>query len=233
MVWKTWTEVLYDPVIRECNKPREKKPVEPKKRQEGSLIALVGDQQNRMVSFDREKEHLERLCKISDDILGYNLDGRMVLMKCGQNESKFDVYISLPFVKGVTERGTGRTLLILGSDAHHGEAMQNQFNDVVYSSVYGTEIDTKKYGNTIRWINVGDTKNGFIGLDYNPLAKTDDGVAINCGDIKFVARTLLDLGYDSCKRLFLLKPPFIVEREEGKKLRQRGIETLLDHATSL
>lgn len=197
-------------------------------RQEGSLIALVGKTEQQKVSVDRNREHVERITRIDDNILGYNLDGKLVLMRYAQNDRGFDLYTTLSFVKGVTERETGRTLLILGSNAHHIEAMQGQFSGVVWSTKDQEEL--KKYGNTIRWINVGDTQSGFIGLDYNPQAEATDGVALNYQDIHFVAETLLQFGYSPQKRLFVLQPPYIVERAEGKELRKQGLETLADYA---
>jgi hypothetical protein len=172
------------------------------------------------------EEHTERLPKIDDNILGYNLDGKMCLIKIARNDRGFDSYVSLPFTKGVTERGTGRTMLILGSTAHHGEAMLNQFQGVVWTPDMLEE--EKKYGNTIRWINVGNLKEGFIGIDYNPLADTNAGVARDFEDVKFLSQSLLEFGYNFSKKLFLLKPPYIVESETGKKLRESGYKTLRD-----
>ena len=131
-------------------------------------------------------------------------------------------------MKGVTERRTGRTLLILGSKAHHGEAMQDQFSNVIWTPKMIE--DTKSYGDTIRWISVGDIKNGFIGLDYNPRAKQDDGVATSIEDIRFLAQMLMEFGYNPEKRLFLLKPPYIVESEQGKRMRRERKESLHDFA---
>ena len=150
-------------------------------------------------------------------------------MKAKQNDRDFDQYIALPFTKGVTERGSGRTLLILGSNAHHIEAMQNQFDGVLWKQ---EELDELKlFGNCIRWINVGGGKEGFIGLDYNPKATRVEGVATSYQDVQFLAKTLLDQGYDPKKRLFILRPPYIQEREEGKKMREAGLETLADFST--
>ncbi|HIG92649.1 MAG: hypothetical protein QT02_C0006G0006 [archaeon GW2011_AR9] len=198
----------------------------PKARQPGNLIAQVGKTTKSKVSKDRTSESLERLLRIDDDLLGYNLEGGRVLLRCPQNERAFDTYIALPFVKGVTERESGRTLLILGSNAHHGEAMENQFEGVVRPE----REEDKLYGNCVRWINVGDTKDGFIGLDYQPEAKATDGVALNLQDIQFLAKMLLEYGYDGNKKLFLLHPPYIREQDEGKKLRGDGWRTLQDYA---
>jgi hypothetical protein len=151
----------------------------------------------------------------------------MVLMRQPKNGRIFDSYVSLPFAKGVTERETGRTLLILGSNAHHIEAMQGQFSGVVWEKE--DEIETKRYGNTLRWINVGDTKHGFIGLDYQPTAKSSDGIANNLEDILFLAKTLVGYGYDDNKKLFLLNPPYIVESDLGKRLRTSNYLTLKDY----
>jgi hypothetical protein len=150
------------------------------------------------------------------------------LIRARKNDEQFDEYLSMSFTKGVTERETGRTLLILGSTAHHGEAMIGQFEGVLW----GAEIaeNLKRYGDTIRWINVGDVKNGFIGLDYNPQAQKHNGVAISLEDVGFLARSLIEFGYDPHKRLFLLKPPYIVESQEGKDMRKKGYERLRDYS---
>ncbi len=189
----------------------------PSPRAKGDIVATV---------TSKSITKLENIYAINNEILGYNLDGNKVLIKVPQNDASFEQYISLPFTKGVTQRQTGRTLLILGSNLHHIEAMQNQFDGVLWTTKDAKEL--KKYGDTIRWINVGDTKNGFIGLDYNPSAHTDAGVATSLSEVKFLATTLLQAGYDQQKRLFLLKPPYIQEREEGKQARKQGLETLLD-----
>ncbi|MEK6825682.1 MAG: hypothetical protein AABY00_02765 [Nanoarchaeota archaeon] len=185
------------------------------KSQQGKLIASVG--RERILS-------VERIYNIDNDLLGYNLSGGKVLLRVPKNDKKFDHFISLPFTKGVTERETGRTMLILGSNAHHVEAMQSQFEGVLWTK--NDEEEVKRFGNTIRWINVGDTKNGFVGIDYNQQAPEDAGVARTSKDIQFLASTLLDYGYDAQKRLFILKPPYIQERPEGKALRREGLEHL-------
>jgi hypothetical protein len=220
MVWKTWNCGSFEPAA----------PSSPVKRprQEGNLIGYVGNITGGVISRNRNAEHLERLPVLADELLGYNLEGNLVLVRVAQNERSFDHYVALPFTKGVTERETGRTLLILGSNAHHGEAMQGQFAGAVWPDPLEERV--KKYGNTLRWINVGDTREGFIGLDYNPQAEVDAGVAQSFSDIAYLASTLLEQGFDSGKRLYLLKPPYIREREEGAQLRRRGFITLGDYA---
>lgn len=163
-------------------------------------------------------------------MLGYNLTGRKVLIRVPQNDPSFEQFVSLPFIKGVTERETGRTMIILGSNAHHIEAMQYQFHGVLWTQ--SDEEEIKRFGDTIRWINVGDTKNGFIGIDYNPLEVSSAGVAKNAKDIHFLAQTLVEQQFDPKKRLFLLNPPYIREREEGKALRRAGIDILGEIAKS-
>jgi hypothetical protein len=106
--------------------------------------------------------------------------------------------------------------------------MQHQFEGVVWTKKDDEEI--KNFGSTIRWINVGDTKNGFIGIDYNPSANSGTGVAQTAADIQFLSQTLLEYGYDPQKRLFILKPPYIQERPEGKELRKSGLEHLAEIA---
>jgi hypothetical protein len=230
MVFKSFSgsSVNYEP-IRRANNTRDNYHSQP--RVEGRLVSLVGNAKDSKPSNRRKDENVERLNKIDDDILGYNLDGKICLMRTKKNDRNFDCYLSLPFTKGVTERITGRTLLILGSSAHHGEAMLGQFLGVLWEPNLITEV--KKYGDTIRWANIGDTKSGFIGLDFNSAARKDDGVATSLEDVKFLAKNLLEFGYDSNKRLFLLKPPYIVESNYGKKLRSRGYNNLKDYATHI
>lgn len=218
-MWKTW----------DCG-GRESLPREtpcPKPTQSGNLVGLVGKVEDKRVSRRPSKEHMETFQRISNDLLGYNLDGKLVLMRCDKNDRGFDSYITLPFTKGVTERETGKTLLILGSNAHHIEAMQNQFKGVVWDK--DDEIEVKRFGNTIRWINVGDTKQGFIGIDYNPSAKSSDGVATKREDIGFLAKVLVDFGYDAQKKLYLLNPPYIRLSDDGKKLLSQCYLTLQDY----
>lgn len=180
-------------------------------RQHGDIVALVRD-------------HIERLPIIGDDVLSVNAADGRVLVRYPLNERAFDVYVGLPFTKGVTERGTGRTQLLLSTPLHHIDAMQGQFAGV------WRDGETKTYGDTIRWINVGDTKTGFIGLDYNPGAAQEDGVARSVDEVRFLARTLTQFGYDGAKRLFLLKPPYVKESEDGKRLRTQGYATLDNYA---
>ena len=196
----------------------------PKERQKGSVIAVVG-QGNRVSKSSRE-EILENAYRIDDELLGYNT-GRVVLVRCKQNDSEFEVYLGLPFTKGMTERETGRTLLILNSSSHHKDAMAGQFDGALWKP----DEKIVSYGDTIRWLNVGDTQTGFIGLDYNTGASINDGVATNKGDIGFLAKALLELGYDPKKRMFLLKPPFIVENDIGKEFRNSGFQTLEDYVS--
>ncbi len=190
-----------------------------KKQQSSDLIVSVGKERRLSV---------ESIYRIDNELLGYNLNGNKVLLRVPQNDKQFDHFVSLPFTKGVTERETGRTMLILGSNAHHVEAMQYQFEGVLWTKKDEEEI--KHFGNTVRWINVGDTKNGFVGIDYNPAASLEGGVARTPEDIQFLAKTLLSYGYDAKKRLFLLKPPYIEERPEGKSLRKEGLEHLTEIA---
>ena len=198
----------------------------PRLYQDGGLIALVGKPEARKPSRQGRMEIVEQLTRIDDNLLGYNLEGRQVLLRCASNERDFDLYVAMPFVKGVTERESGRTMLILGSTAHHIEAMQGQFS----GAVWDLESGVKEYGNTMRWINVGKTKEGFIGLDYNVGAQMNQGVARSLDDVRFLAGMLLELGYDPSKKLFLLEPPYIREREEWKKFRTQGYVTLEDYA---
>ncbi len=241
MVWKTWSAESYarqDPIAYSggqiLNTPIEKikeikaPPRRAKPRQKGDLVALVGRIIDGKVSRTGELEHMERIYGINDDLLGYNVDGKRVLVKYHLNERKFDIYVAMSFVKGVTERNTGRTMLILGSDSHHGEAMQGQFEDVLWRQTEKEEL--KIYGDTIRWINIRTTEHGFIGIDYSPSAEIHEGVARSKDEVSFLAQTLMQFGFDEKKRLFVLQPPYIVERAEGKQWRSEGLKTLADYA---
>jgi hypothetical protein len=222
MVWKTWSATSYEPP----RTPVSKEVMTDRQKFRGDLIALVGEAKSGQISTDGNKEHLESVYRINDEVLGYNIDGNRVLLRCDKNQRKFDCFVSLPFTKGVTERKTGRTLVILGSNAHHIEAMQGQFNGVLWDNNELNEI--KNYGDTIRWINVGGINTGFIGVDYRENSNTCEGVARSTEDLSFLSKKLIEYGYDSTKRLFILKPPYIVESKEGIELRKRGLETLRD-----
>lgn len=197
-------------------------------RQDVGLIARVGICERGKPSSEGSREHNERIIRIDDNILGYNLNGKMCLIRAKKNDREFDCYLAMPFTKGVTERLTGRTMLILGSNAHHGDAMRGQFEGVIWNPEL--EEESKRYGNTVRWINVGNLREGFIGFDYNPGASFNAGVATSIEDIKFLASALLEFGYDPKKKLFLLKPPYIQESEYGKRIREKGYRNLGDFA---
>ena len=202
--------MVFKPASWSVTRERTSKPLDPLPLLPGNLICLV-------------ERHIERLPCIDNSVLSYNLTDGRILVKMNQNEPQFDLYVGLPFTKGVTERKTGRTELIIGSSAHHIDAMQQQFAGVVW--------DEKQYGDSIRWINVGTTHSGFIGLDYNPQAKENAGVAKSLDDVQFLSRTLLAYGYEKQKKLFLLKPPYIQEQEQGKIYREQGLTTLGEYAS--
>jgi len=107
--------------------------------------------------------------------------------------------------------------------------MQNQFSNVLWEN-RGSEKEVKQFRDTIRWINIGNLTSGFIGVDYNPQAKVSDGVARSTKDISFLAKTLLQYGYSPAKYLFVLKPPYIQERQEGLVWRKQGLIGLKDWA---
>jgi len=235
MVWKLGTLGMDDAYYERTRRaeqptyqsPRlvEDTPPVPKLRQQGMVIAQIG--LGGGVSRTRDQEWVENVYSVDHQLLGYNA-GKMILLYCPDNDRAFDMYIGLPFTKGMTERETGRTMLIAGSNAHHGEVMERQFDDVLWRPM---DKDRLSYGNLIRWVNVGDTKTGFIGLDYNPKAAKDDGVASGMDDITFLVERLIEYGFDPKKRLFLLQPPHIKESEAGWKFRREGKATLVDYLT--
>jgi hypothetical protein len=197
MVWKTWS-------------PRDSRPSSTPAYQPITAPA----------AYVTEKEVIP-LSYVTNPLLRAAYDQMRQLNTMPQNQDSFDMYLGLPFTKGMTSRKTGQTLLI-GSHAHHIDAGGAIFKDV-------TKIGRKKnYGDTIRWFNAGDLKTGFIGLDYRADAGTTAGVARSKADVTFLATTLLDLGYDPKKRLFLLTPPYIIESPQGARFRKQGLETLVN-----
>lgn len=198
----------------------------PSSRQSDLLIAHVGQPYRGKSKNDRSDERAENLYTLNEDTLLSNIGAGRILVKYIKNDPEFNEYVSLPFTKGVTERDTGRTMLIIGSKCHHIEAMRGQFDGVAWNE----DKDQYEYGNTVRWINVGGLRDGFIGLDFYPTARQNDGVATTYEDIKFVSQALLGFGYDQNKRLFVLNPPYVNESDFGKEMRKAGFETLKDYA---
>ncbi len=201
----------------------------PSPRQSDLLIAHIGEPYKGKSKNDRSDERTENLYALNEDTLLSNIDAGRILVKYIKNDPEFNEYVSMPFTKGVTERKTGRTMLILGSKCHHIEAMRGQFDGVVWNE----DESEYKYGDTIRWINVGGLRDGFIGLDFYPTARQNDGVATSYDDIRFVSQALLGFGYDQNKRLFVLNPPYVNESDTGKEMRKAGFETLRDYAREL
>ncbi|MBI2667060.1 hypothetical protein HYX13_05600 [Candidatus Woesearchaeota archaeon] len=206
-----------------------------RQRQERDIVAYVGSVQPRegktrqgktdakkQASTSSDTEWTERLTTLNNGLFGYNTEAGRVLLRVTHNDRKFDEYIGLPFTKGVTERETGRTMIMLATTAHHGEAMQNQFDGALWDE------KEKSYGNCIRWLNVGDLREGFIGLDYQPHAKRNAGVATSVEEVSFLAKTLMQYGFNERTRLYLLQPPHVMESTEGIALRKRGLERLVD-----
>ena len=210
--------------------------IAPSRRQRGNLVGYIGQAEQKerrsgqrrlskkQASNSPENEWVERLTTLDNGLFGYNAEAGRVLLRVGKNERKFDEYIGLPFTKGVTERDTGRTMIMLATTAHHGEAMQNQFDGAIWGE------EEKSYGDCIRWMNVGDLKSGFIGLDYQPKAKPNAGVATSVEEVSFLAKTLMQYGFDEHTRLYLLHPPHVRESKEGLTLRKKGLERLVDYA---
>ncbi len=190
--------------------PRRMTPAQSATRKEGDLIALM-------------ENHITTLDTITDEMLQFNeRDGR-ILIRYPLNDRSFDVYIGMPFTKGVTERGTGRTELLVGTKEHHIDAMIGQFDGAAYGEPH-------RYGDCVRWFNVGTLNQGFLGLEYNKTTTPEGGVARTGEDVRFLASTLLRYGFDPRKRVFLLTPPYVRESEAGKRLRQSGSKTLEDYA---
>jgi len=79
-------------------------------------------------------------------------------------------------------------------------------------------------------LDIGDAASGFVGMDDKPGKTAERGVATSPEDIVFLAKVLLEYGYDPHKRLFVLQPPYIQERIEGKVLRRSGLTNLGDFA---
>ncbi len=212
MVWKIGS-FGYDEPERKIAPRKVAAPVVEKPRQQGVVIAQVGPGSE--ISHERSREQVENVHRIDNELLNHN-GGRRTLLYCANNDRAFDQYIGLPFTKGMTERETGRTMLITGSNAHHGEVMGGQFDHVHWDP---ENKDLLSYGALIRWINVGDAATGFVGLDYNHRAGQNDGVATSLDDIASLAERLIDFGLGDRKKLFLLQPPHLQESKIGMDFR--------------
>ena len=170
--------------------------------------------------------HLENELKITDDLLGYNAAKGIVLIRVEDNSRDFDIFVGMPFTKGVTDKTTGRTMLITGDYTHHGEAMQGQYD--CDPEPY-RNFDGKGFGNVIRWINVGTGKQGFLGLDYNPDARPNAGMALTIDEVQNLCKALTSFGMTAEKYVRLLEVPHIKESGQGRILRvEHKLETLDD-----
>lgn len=201
----------------------------PEPRKKSNLIAYVGDGPE---GKDAKKVKasltgkVESEIRITNELLGYNATKGIVLIRVEGNSRDFDVFVGMPFTKGVTDKKNGRTLLITGDYTHHGEAMQGQYD--CDPEPY-TNLDGKGFGDVIRWINVGTGRQGFLGLDYNPKARKNSGMALTIKEVQHLCKALTDFGMDAEKYVRLLDVPHIKESKQGQILRvEHKLETLDD-----
>ena len=193
------------------------------------LLTYVGNapegRRGRRVKASRTG-YVETEQRITDELLGFNAAKGLVFVRVPGNSRDFDQYVAMPFTKGVTDKSDGRTMLIVGDWTHHGEAMQGQYacDPDPYKNLKG-----KGFGNAIRWINVGRNKQGFLGLDYNPSAGKNIGMARSLAEVQNLCTALYHFGIAPEKPVRLLECPSITESVDGRVLREKQhLDTIED-----
>lgn len=149
----------------------------------------------------------------------------LVLETYSENDRQFDSYIGEPFVKGMTDTKTGRSMMIVGDYTHHGQAGQGYF--VIGEKPYNFD-DEIGFGDVVLWNNIGGLEDGFIGIDYQHKSKQRLGGARSLREVVRVCRSLIDQGFSQEKEVYLLRTPHLREATIGKYLRNQGTLTLAD-----
>lgn len=189
------------------------------------LLAYVGNAPKGKDAKPGLTGKVEREYRITDELLGYNAGKGVIFMRLEDNSRKFDVYVQMPFTKGVTDKKTGRTMLITGDWTHHGEAMQGQYD----CDKEPYKLKDKGFGPVIRWVNIGVGITGFLGLDYDPKSQLNSGLARSLEEIQYLCKNLEGFGMVPEKPVRLLEAPYIKESLDGKLLReQHKLNTIED-----
>lgn len=142
-----------------------------------------------------------------------------------ENDRQFDRFIGQTYIKAMTNRNDGRTVIILGKD-HHGTAGQGYFD--IDSDPYKNETG-KGFGDLVRWGHLGNNiGDGVLLVDFEREANSVAGVARTPQEVQQLLRWLQNYRFDSSKQVYLTESARIYEPEFGKGIRLAGIKTLGD-----
>lgn len=142
--------------------------------------------------------------------------------KIEENDPQFDKFIGQTYIKAMTDRNDGRTVVILGKD-HHGMASQGYFD--IDPDPYENKTG-KGLGNLLRWGHLGDNiEDGILLVDFELGANNLLGVTRTPQEIQQLLRLLQSYKLDSKKQVYLTESSRIYEPEFGKAIRSMGIKT--------
>ncbi|MBI2139180.1 hypothetical protein HYU13_06325 [Candidatus Woesearchaeota archaeon] len=172
--------------------------------------------------------HVVEVGEILQSHIDINAMASLVYKRYEENERGLDEYVGLPFVKGMTDFETKRTMLIVGDLTHHGQAAQGYF--FVGEKPYNFN-DQIGFGKVVLWNNVGDLeKKGFLGIDYQHGGKKNLGGAKSIAEVKSVLAALKGQGFSGKKMVYLLRTPHMRESAVGEFLRTKlGARSIDDY----
>ncbi len=143
----------------------------------------------------------------------------------GENDRQFDGFVGQTYIKGMTNRNDGRTVIILGKD-HHGTAGLGYFD--IDQDPYKNETG-KGFGDLVRWGHLGDSiDEGILLVDFEMDVDPVAGVARTPQEVQQLLKWLQDYRFDSSKQVYLTESARIYEPEFGRAIRSVGIKTLGD-----
>ena len=145
--------------------------------------------------------------------------------KVEENDRQFDRFVGQTYIKAMTHRNDGRTVIILGKD-HHGTAGQGYFD--IDPDPYKNETG-RGFGDLVRWGHLGDCiDDGILLIDFETNANSSAGVTRTPQEVQQLLRWLQDYRFDSSKQVYLTESARIYEPEFGRAIRSVGIQTLGD-----
>lgn len=145
--------------------------------------------------------------------------------KVDENDRQFDRFIGQTYIKAMTHRNDGRTVIILGKD-HHGTTGQNYFD--IDPDPYKNETG-RGFGDLVRWGHLGNSINdGILLVDFEINANSVAGVARTPQEVQQLLRFLQNYHFDQSKQVYLTESARIYEPEFGRGIRSVGIKTLGD-----
>ncbi|MBI5389871.1 hypothetical protein HZB02_00090 [Candidatus Woesearchaeota archaeon] len=145
--------------------------------------------------------------------------------KVEENERCFDKFVGQTYLKAMTHRDDGRTVIVLGKD-HHGTAGQGYFDidPDPYQNTTG-----RGFGDLVRWGHLGNSiDDGILLIDFERNANPVAGVARTPQEVQQLLRWLQDYHFDPKKEVYLTESTRIYQPEYGMAIRDVGIRTLGD-----